>query len=73
MADDGTGFDAEAWESAAPLPAARGGYGLRSMRERLRDLGGDLVVESARGDGTVLGAHLPLRVVPASPEPGRNR
>ncbi|QDO90089.1 sensor histidine kinase [Ornithinimicrobium ciconiae] len=60
VADDGQGFDVTDWEEAAPLPAARGGYGLRSMRERLRDLGGDLVLESAAGDGTVLGAHLPL-------------
>ncbi|WP_114906247.1 sensor histidine kinase [Ornithinimicrobium murale] len=73
VADDGAGFDAAAWESAVPQPAARGGYGLRSMRERLRDLGGDLVVESTPGDGTVLGAHLPLGVAGASLEPGRHR
>nr|WP_306238775.1 sensor histidine kinase [Ornithinimicrobium sp. HY1745] len=71
VADDGAGFDAAGWESAVPLPAARGGYGLRSMRERLRDLGGDLVVESAPGDGTVLGAHLPLTVAGATQESGR--
>lgn len=65
VADDGQGFDVTDWEEAAPLPAARGGYGLRSMRERLRDLGGDLVLESAAGDGTVLGAHLPLAVLGA--------
>ncbi|MCK0112743.1 sensor histidine kinase [Ornithinimicrobium sp. F0845] len=67
VADDGVGFDAAAWEDAAPLPAPRGGYGLRSMRDRLRDLGGDLVVESAPGDGTVLGAHLPVSVPGAEP------
>lgn len=71
VADDGAGFDASGWESAVPLPAARGGYGLRSMRDRLRDLGGDLVVESAPGDGTVLGAHLPLTVAGSSREMGR--
>lgn len=60
VADDGTGFDVAAWEAAAPAPTARGGYGLRAMRDRLRDLGGDLVVESTPGEGTVLGAHLPL-------------
>lgn len=60
VADDGTGFDVAEWEAAAPAPTGRGGYGLRAMRERLRDLGGDLVVESTPGEGTVLGAHLPL-------------
>lgn len=60
VVDDGRGFDVADWESSTPVPEARGGYGLRSMRERLRDLGGDLLVESAPGEGTVLGAHLPL-------------
>lgn len=60
VVDDGVGFDVAGWEAAGPQPTARGGYGLRSMRDRLRDLGGDLVVESAPGEGTVLGAHLPL-------------
>lgn len=71
VADDGRGFAVTDWESAVPVPAARGGYGLRSMRERLRDLGGDLVVESTPGDGTVLGAHLPLTVAGASQKQGR--
>ena len=37
-----------------------GGYGLRASRERLRDLGGGLDVESRPGDGTALTAYLPL-------------
>ncbi len=60
VADDGVGFDVPSWEQASFPPVDGGGYGLRSMRERLRELGGDLSIESAPGEGTVLGAHLPL-------------
>lgn len=60
VVDDGAGFDARTWRAAVPEPSVRGGYGLRSMRDRLRDLGGDLDVESAPGEGTALAAHLPL-------------
>ncbi len=64
--DDGVGFDVAAW-SAGRLAAGGGGYGLRAMRDRLRDLGGGLEVESVPGDGTALAAHLPLR----GPQQGR--
>lgn len=56
VVDDGRGFDPSRLESAGPA----GGYGLRAMRARLRELGGGLDVESAPGDGTALSAHLPL-------------
>ena len=56
VVDDGRGFDPSRLESAGP----GGGYGLRAMRARLRELGGGLDVESAPGDGTALSAHLPL-------------
>ncbi|MCD7053784.1 sensor histidine kinase [Rhodococcus sp. BH2-1] len=51
IVDDGVGFDQR----------EAGGFGLRSMRERLRleELGGTLVVESAPGDGTAIAATLP--------------
>jgi len=52
VADDGVGFD-----PAGPFP---GHLGLTSMRERLADVGGRLEIESARGAGTVLRAHLPI-------------
>ena len=51
IADDGRGFD----------PSATTGYGLglRVMRERLREMGGSLVVESEPGRGTRLVAAIP--------------
>lgn len=58
LIDDGHGFDAATWERTDP--AASSSYGLRFMRERLRELGGGLDVESTPGDGTALSAHLPL-------------
>ena len=56
VVDDGRGFDPSRLDSAGP----GGGYGLRAMRARLRELGGGLDVESAPGDGTALSAHPPL-------------
>ncbi|MEZ5152022.1 sensor histidine kinase [Rhodococcus zopfii] len=50
IVDDGVGFGER--ES--------GGFGLRSMRDRLVELGGTLVVESAPGDGTAVAATLPI-------------
>lgn len=58
VADDGVGFDADAWASRAPGPAGRG-YGLHALRSRLRELGGDVEVTSAPGAGTVVSARLP--------------
>ena len=59
VADDGVGFDATRWERAARRPDGSG-YGLRAMRARLRELGGDLDIESAPGDGVALSASLPF-------------
>jgi signal transduction histidine kinase len=50
--DDGSGI----------APAAPGGVGLRSMRERTAELGGALSVTSPTGLGTVVTATLPLRL-----------
>lgn len=59
--DDGAGF--------TPRPpddrAAGGSYGLTAMRQRLREVGGALDVESAPGDGTALSARVPA--VPLAP------
>ncbi|WP_347109347.1 sensor histidine kinase [Paenarthrobacter sp. S56] len=62
--DDGRGFDPE----AVPEPSAAGGYGLRAMRQRVEQLGGQLSVESSPGEGTIIAAQFPL---PAAGVPGR--
>jgi signal transduction histidine kinase len=53
LTDNGVGFD---------LSTAEGGnhYGLRSMRERMKRIGGELTVESAPGTGTRLLIRIPL-------------
>ncbi|WP_137723511.1 sensor histidine kinase [Prescottella subtropica] len=50
VVDDGIGFDQR----------EAGGFGLRAMRDRLAELGGTVVVESAPGDGTAVAATLPI-------------
>lgn len=50
--DDGRGFDPE-----QPFP---GHLGLRSMRERVEQVGGHLAVDSAPGRGTEIRAEVPL-------------
>jgi glucose-6-phosphate-specific signal transduction histidine kinase len=52
VTDDGTGFD----------PAARtgSGFGLISMRERVRSVGGDIWIESQAGRGATVRVELPL-------------
>ena len=50
ITDDGTGFDP---------PTVKRGYGLRSMRERMEALGGNLVVRSEEGQGTLVDLAVP--------------
>jgi signal transduction histidine kinase len=50
VTDDGAGFDPE---------HAGGGFGLRGMRARVSEIGGELTVRSAPGDGTKVSAELP--------------
>lgn len=58
VVDDGKGFD-----TAAAGPSTDGtGYGLSAMRERLKQLGGSLTIESGPGDGTAISAAVPLSV-----------
>ncbi|GAA2214407.1 sensor histidine kinase [Nonomuraea monospora] len=52
--DDGAGF-------TEPSPAPGRGYGLRAMRDRLQEVGGVLIVESAPGEGTAIAARVPVR------------
>jgi signal transduction histidine kinase len=51
--DDGHGFDAES-------AIRKGRLGLAGMRERVEVLGGTFVLETGRGNGTVIRATLPL-------------
>ncbi|ODT27350.1 MAG: histidine kinase [Microbacterium sp. SCN 70-27] len=60
IVDDGAGFDATGWNARSSARSDGSGYGLRAMRSRLRELGGDLDVESAPGDGAALSASLPI-------------
>ncbi len=55
VTDDGCGFTA-----GAPGPGP--GFGLRGMRERLRQVGGTLTVTSAPGAGTTIKAEIPMEI-----------
>jgi signal transduction histidine kinase len=63
--DDGAGFDPARLENPAGIPAA-GGFGLVAMRERVEQLGGTLLVESAPREGTTIVIEVPV----AADEPG---
>jgi signal transduction histidine kinase len=54
--DDGRGFEAE---EAGAGARREGGFGLASIRERARALGGEFVVRSRAGQGTRLEVRLP--------------
>lgn len=56
--DDGVGL----------LPPTSGSFGLRSMRERVEALGGQMTVESEPGLGTTLAVSLPLYPQPSMPK-----
>ena len=55
--DDGVGFD-----PTLTANGSEGGFGLRAMRERVQQVDGKLLVESAPGEGTTLAVELPVRV-----------
>jgi ligand-binding sensor domain-containing protein/signal transduction histidine kinase len=55
IADDGRGFDLEE-------ARRRGGLGLISIDERVRLVGGQVLIASERGHGTVIEARVPLRL-----------
>ncbi|MFC3452852.1 sensor histidine kinase [Amycolatopsis speibonae] len=56
--DDGVGFD-----PASARTSGDRGNGLRMISERLAELGGEMVVESAPGEGTALAVTVPTREV----------
>jgi two-component system NarL family sensor kinase len=52
VSDDGQGFDVDA-------AAQSGRLGLRSMAARIRELGGDVTIDSSPGSGTRVEVRLP--------------
>lgn len=63
--DDGVGLPV----SGPAGQGASGSFGLRSMRERVEALGGQMTVESEPGQGTTLAISLPVSYVSAPSEP----
>ena len=59
VADDGRGFDTDqlSW-----VTGAEHGFGLFSIRERLRSFGGEMTVRSSPGTGTRVRLALPMEV-----------
>ena len=53
VCDDGSGFDASRADG-------QGGFGLKSMKERVVLMGGELSIASAPGKGTRVEARVPL-------------
>ena len=64
VADNGCGFDAAAAERTAASGAAdrtkRGGNGLRNMRKRLDEIGGQSAISSRPGGGATVTLSVPL-------------
>lgn len=58
--DDGSGFDVAAVSATLAERAEEGHIGLATMRRRVEELGGTLVVESAVGSGTAIAVEVPL-------------
>jgi PAS domain S-box-containing protein len=61
--DDGVGIDPAKINSQLKSPGSSGGFGLFSIRERLRYLGGRLEVDSEPGQGTTVSLMVPLKHV----------
>ena len=58
IADDGAGFDPEAAQSKQELNR---GLGIMSMKERAELSGGNLSIDSDKGQGTIISASWPLQ------------
>lgn len=58
VVDDGRGFDRAAWGSGTSPSASS--HGLAFMRDRLREKGGGLDIESSPNEGTALSGYLPI-------------
>ena len=59
--DDGCGFD--------PERARPAGLGLNSLKQRAREMGGEMRLESSPGKGTLIELRVPLKSVQRSPYP----
>lgn len=64
--DDGVGFDTASLPTGQ-VASDQSGFGLRGMRERIKALGGQVIVESAPGEGTTLVIVLPISENSAQP------
>lgn len=53
VSDDGIGFDTNQIEN-------RGGLGLINMEERAKRMGGRLIIQSSKGEGTIVMVYVPL-------------
>ena len=63
--DDGKGFASNELDTAEE----RGHYGIVGMRERAEGVGGQLVVRSEEGRGTIVRASIPYRAASEEPTP----
>ena len=58
--DDGVGFDPDRLRTTEPGAQSTGGFGLMGMRERVEQLRGTLLLESAPGEGSTLMVAIPV-------------
>ena len=58
--DDGVGFNPDRLSTAEPGAQSTGGFGLLGMRERVEQLRGTLLIESAPGEGSTLMVAIPV-------------
>lgn len=63
VVDNGVGFDVDALPER---PSGLGHIGLDAMRTRARELGGELIVESAPGGPTAISVAVPVDAVPGA-------
>jgi signal transduction histidine kinase len=63
LSEDANGIALTARDDGRGVDAVRSGNGLNGMAERLRQLGGDLEVESSPGAGFALLARVPVENV----------
>ena len=62
ITDNGRGFEVPPWSAAtARQPGVRGGNGLRNMRQRLADLGGEFQIVSRPGAGATVKLRIHLK------------